>query len=247
MAVDLATMRDQHIDVDFVGKFGMMPAQDATPLSLVLTELITNSVEHGFEGRKEGHITISVGRGGNNLNVVVEDDGTGLADEEHDGMARSSGSGLGTQIINTFVTNDFGGTLYEHIGKSEAIELMKYVDDINMEYGGEGTKLYSTAGTKFKKLCLQNKLNLLDASVRHLGTDINYVVLQNLYEKMKDHVDFYFDASVDKVEKTEDGYAVFVGDERYEGTYCIISAGRSGSKWMETVCTELKILSLIHI
>ena len=70
MAVDLATMRDQHIDVDFVGKFGMMPAQDATPLSLVLTELITNSVEHGFEGRKEGHITISVGRGGNNLNVV---------------------------------------------------------------------------------------------------------------------------------------------------------------------------------
>ena len=65
--------------------------------------------------------------------------------------------------------------------KNEAIELMKYVDDINMEYGGEGTKLYSTAGTKFKKLCLQNKLNLLDASVRHLGTDINYVVLENLY------------------------------------------------------------------
>ena len=70
------------------------------------------------------------------------------------------------------------------------------------------------------------------------------MVLQNLYEKMKDHVDFYFDASVDKVEKTEDGYAVFVGDERYEGTYCIISAGRSGSKWMETVCTELKIPTL---
>ncbi|MEO2466016.1 sensor histidine kinase, partial [Bifidobacterium catenulatum] len=111
MAVDLATMRDQHIDIDFIGRFGMMPAQDATPLSLVLTELITNSVEHGFEGRKDGHITISVGRGGNNLNVVVEDDGTGLANEEHDGMARSSGSGLGTQIISTFVNNDFGGTV----------------------------------------------------------------------------------------------------------------------------------------
>ena len=53
MAVDLATMRDQHIDIDFIGRFGMMPAQDATPLSLVLTELITNSVEHGFEGRKK--------------------------------------------------------------------------------------------------------------------------------------------------------------------------------------------------
>ncbi|MCI1831378.1 MAG: PAS domain-containing sensor histidine kinase [Bifidobacterium sp.] len=111
MSVDLASMRDQHIHIDFIGKFGMMPAQDATPLSLVLTELITNAVEHGFEGRADGHITISVGRGGNNLNVVVEDDGSGLETEEDHGLARSSGSGLGTQIINTFVTNDFGGTV----------------------------------------------------------------------------------------------------------------------------------------
>ena len=49
---------------------------------------------------------------------------------------------------------------------------MEYVDEINMKYGGEGTKLYSTAGTKLKKVCMQNKLKLLDASVRHLGTDI---------------------------------------------------------------------------
>lgn len=70
---------------------------------------------------------------------------------------------------------------------------MKYVDDINMRYGGEGTKLYSTAGTHFKTICIQNKLNLLDASVRHLGTDKNYVVLENLYELLKDKVDFHFD------------------------------------------------------
>ena len=111
MSVDLATMRDQHIHINYIGKFGMMPAQDATPLSLVLTELITNAVEHGFEGRKDGNITISVGRGGNNLNVVVEDDGSGLVMEEGRTMPRSAGSGLGTQIINTFVTNDFGGTV----------------------------------------------------------------------------------------------------------------------------------------
>ena len=49
------------------------------------------------------------------------------------------------------ITNDFGGTLYEYIGKEKALELMQYVDEINMEYGGEGTRLYSTAGTKFKK------------------------------------------------------------------------------------------------
>ena len=98
------------------------------------------------------------------------------------------------------ITNDFGGTLYEHIGKQPAIDLMEYVDEINMKYGGEGTKLYSTAGTKLKKVCMQNKLKLLDASVRHLGTDINYVVLENMYAHLKDKVDFYFDTPVESVE-----------------------------------------------
>ena len=99
------------------------------------------------------------------------------------------------------ITNDFGGTLYEHIGKQPAIDLMEYVDEINMKYGGEGTKLYSTAGTKLKKVCMQNKLKLLDASVRHLGTDINYVVLENMYAHLKDKVDFYFDTPVESVER----------------------------------------------
>ena len=117
----------------------------------------------------------------------------------------------------------------------------QYVDEINMENGGEGTKLYSTAGTKFKKLCLQNKLNLLDASVRHLGTDINYVVLQNLYNQMKDHMDFYFDTPVDTIEKIENGYKVVCEKGSYECEKCIVSVGRSGSKWMEKVCKDLEI------
>ena len=103
------------------------------------------------------------------------------------------------------ITNDFGGTLHEHVGKQRAIELMRYVDKINMKYGGAGTKLYSTAGSQFKKLCLQNQLNLLDASVRHLGTDINYVVLENLYRMLKEEVDFYFDTPVQTVKTLADG------------------------------------------
>lgn len=139
------------------------------------------------------------------------------------------------------ITNDFGGTLYEYIGKKRALELMHYVDDINMKFGGEGTKLYSTAGTRFKKICMQNDLHLLDASVRHLGTDINYVVLQNLYAYLKDKVDFFFDTPVDHVRKEGDHYAVSCKAGEYAGRKCIISVGRSGSKWMETVCKELQI------
>lgn len=139
------------------------------------------------------------------------------------------------------ITNDFGGTLHEYIGKRNAIELMEYVDGINLRYGGEGTRLYSTAGTSLKKTCMQNGLHLLDASVRHLGTDINYVVLENLYAHLKDRVEFHFDCMVDRVEKTDGGYKVHCGEQQYEGRSCVISAGRSGSKWMEKVCLELGI------
>ena len=90
------------------------------------------------------------------------------------------------------ITNDFGGTLHEHIGKDQALDLMRYVDEINITHGGENTRLYSTGGSDIKKICMQNKLKLLDASVRHLGTDVNYIVLKNLYDELKDHVDFYF-------------------------------------------------------
>lgn len=139
------------------------------------------------------------------------------------------------------ITNDFGGTLYEHIGRKQAIELMHYVDEINMSLGGAGTKLYSTTGTDLKKKCMQNKLKLLDASVRHLGTDINLVVLGQLYDELKNEVDFHFESPVSSIEKLPDGFAVQVGQKRYTCRNCIASVGRSGSKWMERVCQELKI------
>lgn len=140
------------------------------------------------------------------------------------------------------ITNQFGGTLYEYIGRNEALDLMHYVDEINLAYGGEGTKLYSTTNSEIKKLCLQNGLHLLDASVRHLGTDINYIVLENLYNHLKDKADFFFNTQASTVEKTEEGYKVTTDKGNIlEAEKCIISAGRSGSKWMESVCSALKI------
>jgi len=164
------------------------------------------------------------------------------------------------------ITNQFGGTLFEYIGKREAIDLMKYVDEINLSHGGEGTKLYSTANSEIKRTCLQNGLHLLDAQVRHLGTDINYVVLENLFNELKEKVEFFFRTPVEKVEKITgaenasvaygernaeevseaaegdiQGYRIFTKDAEYTCEKCIISVGRSGSKWMETVCKDLDI------
>lgn len=141
------------------------------------------------------------------------------------------------------ITNDFGGTLYEYIGKKKAIELMKYVDKINVEHGGQNCKLYSTAGSHFKKLCIQNQLNLLDASVRHLGTDINYVVLENIYNELKDKVEWHFNTHINSVEKLADGFKVECKKGEFTCKDCIISVGRSGSKWMEGICDHLGIVT----
>ncbi len=140
------------------------------------------------------------------------------------------------------ITNDFGGTLHEYIGRTKALELMNYVDEINVSHGGENTHMFSTAGSEFKKLCMQNKLKLLDASVRHLGTDINYIVLGKLYEELKDKVEFHFKTPITDIEQTEGGYRILYGDgESAECNKCIVSVGRSGSKWMESVCQKMGI------
>ena len=139
------------------------------------------------------------------------------------------------------ITNDFGGTLHEYIGKKQALDLMHYVDEINLKFGGEGTKLYSTAGSRFKTLCIQNDLHLLDASVRHLGTDINYVVLENIYAYLRDKVDFFFDTPVENIKVVAGGYAIKCKDTEYSCYKCIVSVGRIGSKWMEKICKYLDI------
>ncbi len=142
------------------------------------------------------------------------------------------------------ITNDFGGTLYEYIGKRKATELMEYVDSINVSHGGENCKLYSTAGSDIKKVCIQNQLHLLDASVRHLGTDINYIVLENLYNELKNKVEWHFNSHIDKVEKLDGAYKVTCKKGSFTCKDCIISVGRSGSKWMESVCESLNINTL---
>lgn len=139
------------------------------------------------------------------------------------------------------ITNDFGGSLHEYIGAKKALELMHYVDEINVKYGGEATKLYTTANSHFKRICMQNKLNLLDASVRHLGTDINYIVLENLYNELSKNIDIFFNTTALDIEIKNNIYNIITNKSTYQAKKCIVSAGRSGSKWIEQLCQNLDI------
>ena len=86
------------------GSVGILPSEYATPLALVLTELVTNAVEHGLRGKAGGEVDIDSRRSDDALIISVTDNGGGL----HDGKV---GDGLGTQIVRTLVDGELGGSI----------------------------------------------------------------------------------------------------------------------------------------
>lgn len=139
------------------------------------------------------------------------------------------------------ITNSFGGDLFRHTGRDEAIELMEYVDRVNLEMGGADAKLYSTVSTDLKAEALRFDLHLLDAKVRHLGTDRNRTILQNIYDFVKDRIDIRFREEVQKVEKNGSTFTVTTDKGVYECSQVACAAGRSGSKWMSALCESFGI------
>ena len=111
---------------------------------------------------------------------------------------------LGTPLFICTILRTMDSIMCVMAARLFAIYLMEYVDEINLAHGAEGTRLYSTANTGLKKTCMQNKLQLLDASVRHLGTDINYIVLENMYRELSGKMDFHFLTPVKYLKVEED-------------------------------------------
>jgi two-component sensor histidine kinase len=86
------------------GSFGQVRADDATALALVLTELVTNAVEHGLRAQG-GTVTINAQREGQELVARVIDDGVGMS------SPHETSTGLGTQIVRTLVRGELNGTI----------------------------------------------------------------------------------------------------------------------------------------
>ena len=90
------------------------------------------------------------------------------------------------------ITTRFGGDLHKYVGEKRAMELMEYVDEVLTSFGGADAKLYSTENSELKTKALQHDLHLLDAKVRHLGTDRNRQILHRLYDYSKDVIETRF-------------------------------------------------------
>jgi uncharacterized protein len=139
------------------------------------------------------------------------------------------------------ITNNFGGELFKYVGREYALELMNYVDEVLCKMGGADAKLYSTANSELKSKALQYDLHLLDAKVRHLGTDRNLGILKNIFDFLKDKIDFLFNNEVVEIGKSCDEFFVHTKDEVFTCRDLVAATGRSGSKWISEMCKNLKI------
>ncbi len=143
------------------------------------------------------------------------------------------------------ITTQFGGDLHRYVGKETAIELMEYVDSVLCSMGGSDAKLYSTGNSDLKTMALRHNLHLLDAKVRHLGTDRNKQILKRIYDYTKDRIDIHFNEDVRDVEALEDGgFIVKTEKEEYQANDVVLATGRSGSKWISKVCEKLGIKTM---
>jgi two-component system, sensor histidine kinase PdtaS len=102
LVTEVASGTNQVIKPRTEGTFGILPSAYATPLALVLTELVTNAVEHGLAGHDRGEVVITTRRTPEWLTVSVRDNGRGLPEGR-------LGDGLGTQIVKTLVQGELGG------------------------------------------------------------------------------------------------------------------------------------------
>ena len=106
LIAEVASSHNTTVHPRKTGEFGVLPSAYATPLALALTELVTNAVEHGLAGR-DGEVEIVADRSGDELTVLVRDNGVGLQEGK-------VGTGLGTQIVRTLIQGELSGTIDWH-------------------------------------------------------------------------------------------------------------------------------------
>ncbi|RKW47140.1 MAG: NAD(P)/FAD-dependent oxidoreductase [Lachnospiraceae bacterium] len=140
------------------------------------------------------------------------------------------------------ITNNFGGDLYKHIGKNEALDYMEYVDKVLCDFDGQYVKLYSTSNSSIKTLAIKNDLHLLDAKVRHFGTDRNINILKKITDYISKKVEVIYNTTVNTLEH-KDGKFYISTDKKgdFSAKYIILAAGRSGSKWIGDICDKMNI------
>lgn len=142
------------------------------------------------------------------------------------------------------ITTNFGGDMHKFVGQEKAIKLMEYVDDVLCSFDEGESKLYSTAESNLKTIALRHDLHLLDAKVRHFGTDRNMKILEKMFDYSRKKVDMLFNTIVEDIDYNDENktYIVTTKDnEKFSCKKIVLASGRSGSKWISKICDKFDI------
>ena len=142
------------------------------------------------------------------------------------------------------ITNEFGGWMGEYLPDEEVLELINYVDGINLKHGAhpELTNPYTKEVYDIEKRGISVGLKLLRSQVRHLGTEVNLQILKNIYEELNKHIDFLFKQDVkDIIVEDNTIKGVKLADKEIYADYVMLGVGRGGSSWLSETLSKYGI------
>lgn len=137
-------------------------------------------------------------------------------------------------------TTTFGGWLNEFVDDNEVMQLIHYVDEVNMAHGAPAES-FSTVHSDIGRQALGHDLHLLQAEVKHLGTENNLTILTKIYESLKETVEICFRTTVAKIEPKNEGFSLQLEGQETPVScdYLIAAPGRAGAEWFTGQCREL--------
>ena len=138
-------------------------------------------------------------------------------------------------------TTEFGGWLSEYIPEKTVIELIDYVDELNCRHGAPG-EYFSTKNSTIGGLALGHDLHLLNAKVRHLGTENNLIIMEHIYKYLAERMEIRCNTHVETIKRHGDGFELGVrGEDKADirCDYLIAAPGRAGAEWFTEQCRGL--------
>ncbi|NTV89345.1 MAG: FAD-dependent oxidoreductase [Clostridiales bacterium] len=139
-------------------------------------------------------------------------------------------------------TTSFGGWLNEYIPDKELMQLFEYVDNVNVRFGAT-TERFTTDSPEariIEKRALQHDLHLMQASVKHLGTENNQRILSDIFDYLNDRFEFRFNYMVKEIISENGSFRIITGDDKEIACRYLVNApGRSGAEWFTHQCQKL--------
>jgi len=143
------------------------------------------------------------------------------------------------------LSTEIGGQLDNYINKDKVVELIKFTDDIYLEFGADKT-VYGTDEEKIdilKKEASMAKLKLIPTRIRHLGTEKCVEILKKMQDYLRTKIDIRTGTRVKKI-LVNKGSAIGIETEKGEtikGKYIVAMPGRAGSEWLKEQAEALDI------